>query len=501
MKSSSGKGGSGPSILDYFSKSKRTKAPKSRSTPPSFGTSGTPHADGAGAMNATKTPASVVSDDSAKEQHSAQSDAAGGNKPACRKRPHLGAPASSAHTPDTHGPNTPPSPTTEGSPPAERGDGAIGGKRSAHSSETPPTNDAHNMTTPRTPPTPDTWRGCPVVQVQKENVSNYAGADTPGDGKGSPTAKGGAGTPQCLLEPDDARFRGLSHRQPQREQLNMGTPSTIGTPSTAPPANPPSNNFFGKYPATTKSSLGKSKKARGTDQTAQAKPAKKQKQTNQLFLDFGQNSFGKRTICGICGMMRVHGLDEDDAEHAKVCKEYKEGVACAGWKNERCVGTFGKDRILEVRPDDAPQHQKKVRDVKAIVDKELGFASRSSVDPSGADAAMTSYLYISKKRVVGLLTVKRIQRAYAYLPSKEGDSISRSLKPARALLGVHQIWVHKAHRQKGIASNLVTAARDHLIFGMAVPLELVAFSSPTDEGLRFAQGYIGSEKPLIYDIH
>ena len=75
------------------------------------------------------------------------------------------------------------------------------------------------------------------------------------------------------------------------------------------------------------------------------------------------------------------------------------------------------------------------------------------------------------------------------------------MKPAKALLGVHQIWVHKSHRHRGIASKLVTAARDHLIFGMMVPLELVAFRSPTDEGLRFAKSYVGSDRPLIYDIH
>ena len=124
---------------------------------------------------------------------------------------------------------------------------------------------------------------------------------------------------------------------------------------------------------------------------------------------------------------------------------------------------------------------------------------------------MTFYIYISKKRVVGLLMVKRIQQDYELLSSKEGDdntnsndnssSISRSLKPSKALLGIHQIWVHNSHRSRGIASKLVTAARDHLIFGMMVPLELVAFSSPTDEGLRFAKSYIGSERPLIYDIH
>lgn len=206
-------------------------------------------------------------------------------------------------------------------------------------------------------------------------------------------------------------------------------------------------------------------------------------------------------------MLRVLGLEEDDAQHAKVCKAYKEGVTCLGWKNERSVATFGKDdRILEVRPDDAQQHLNKVVEVKKIVDKELGFANRSRENTSVTGTGKTTYMFISKKRVVGLLVVKRIQRAYELLQAGVTDdnnvenSISRSLKPSKALLGVDQIWVHKAHRHRGIASKLVTAARDHLIFGMVVPLELVAFSSPTDAGLRFAKGYTGSERPLIYDI-
>jgi N-acetyltransferase len=229
-------------------------------------------------------------------------------------------------------------------------------------------------------------------------------------------------------------------------------------------------------------------------------------------------------------MLRVHGLDEDDVQHDKICKEYQEGVTHLGWKNERMVVAFNgmDDRILEVRSDDPLLHRNKVVEVQAIVNKELGFARRQNDDIDNAvsggggiagDINMTCYLYISKKRVVGLMMVKRIQRAYELLqPSNKetshynGDdkrngndnlslSISRSLKPSRALLGIHQIWVHKLHRHCGIASKLVSAARDYLIFGMSVPIELIAFSSPTEEGLRFAKRYVGSDRPLIYDIH
>ena len=240
-------------------------------------------------------------------------------------------------------------------------------------------------------------------------------------------------------------------------------------------------------------------------------------------------------------MLRVHGVTEDDIQHDKICKDYKEGVTCLGWKNERKLEEFGKkstgnnDRILEVRGGDVLQHRKKVMEVKRIVDSELGFAVSSGGrrgqggDDDGDNIeveedplnGLTSYLYVSNKRVVGLLLVKRIQRAYPVVIPKsiiidtnndkinnhQGESsssssfsISRSLKSSRALLGIHQIWVHSSHRNKGIASKLVTAARDHLIFGMMIPLELIAFSSPTMEGLRFAKSYVGVERPLVYDI-
>ena len=263
-----------------------------------------------------------------------------------------------------------------------------------------------------------------------------------------------------------------------------------------------------------------------THQQQSVQKKKKKSNQQQMFLDFGQSSFGKRTVCKICGMLRVHGVVEDDIEHAKVCKLYKEGVTCLGWKNERKVEEFGggggnfktNDRILEVREGDALQHRRKVLDVKRIVDGELGFAVSSSGGGRNGDDVdlqqdsldgLTSYLYISNKRVVGLLLVKRIQRAYQVVvpesiisdESSPSFSISRSLKPSRALLGIHQIWVHSSHRKKGIASKLVTAARDHLIFGMMIPLELIAFSSPTMEGLRFAKSYLDMERPLVYDIN
>ncbi|KAL3767148.1 hypothetical protein ACHAW5_003167 [Stephanodiscus triporus] len=461
--------------------------------PPLFGTPVTPvaHHNLADAIEEGGTPASVISDDVTMSEPPGRS-AVRGNRPTRKAY-------AEPESPDIHEPRTPPSPLPGNHNPDE-GETEME-MESAASSETPPSNDT-DIDTPQSPPTPDSW----IDRIS--NNKRRHGAN------GASKAKEDVETPTCLL--NERRIQPKNDSQRQMAELNMGTPATACPPSSTTSAvSRQPCNFFRKYPASNVSS-NMSFKSKSADQNTClsskiSRPTKKQKQSNQLFLDFGQKSFGKQTVCSVCGMLRVHGLDEDDAEHDKICNEYQEGVIFSGWKNERIVEAFGKDdRILEVRPDDAQQHRNKVSEVKAIVDKELGFARRKDEDPSGGIAGNAAcYMYISKKRIVGLLLVKRIQCAYELLPSKgahdenkgNSSSISRSLKPSKALVGVHQIWVHKSHRHRGIASRLVTAARDHLIFGMHVPVELVAFSSPTDEGLRFAKTYIGSDRPLIYDIH
>lgn len=435
-------------------------------------------------------------------------------------------------TPDsTHEPGTPPSPPLGGIH-DDHDDTHAGGSskmKCARSSETPPSNNVDDyVMNMNTPPTPDSW----IDRISsdysmRDGVDDIAKVNEEAD----------AETPQSLLKE-------------RRNTSNLGisdscTPRPSPSGASSVTSHPP-HNFFRKYTSSSSTNVSSSSNTKtktidsSTVKVSRPVVNKKRKQltSNQLFLDFGQDSFGKQTLCNICGMLRVHGLDEDDVQHDKICKEYQEGVVHLGWKNERIIVAFNgtDDRILEVRSDDPLLHRNKVVEVQAIVNKELGFARRQNDDidnntASGGggiagDIDTTCYLYISKKRVVGLMMVKRIQRAYEllspsnketshYKDNKNNDdddkkrngnnnsslSISRSLKPSRALLGIHQIWVHKLHRHCGIASKLVSAARDYLIFGMSVPIELIAFSSPTEEGLRFAKSYVGSDRPLIYDIH
>jgi len=83
-----------------------------------------------------------------------------------------------------------------------------------------------------------------------------------------------------------------------------------------------------------------------------ASKSKGNKGKHQLYLDFGQASFGKRKTCKTCNMVHVIGLEDDESNHLKLCKEYSLGAPFPGWKRERIVCKNNTDRIIEIRPDE-----------------------------------------------------------------------------------------------------------------------------------------------------
>lgn len=275
-------------------------------------------------------------------------------------------------------------------------------------------------------------------------------------------------------------------------------------------------------------------------------PGKKKHQ--QLYLDLGQRNFAKQTECGVCGMLFVHGVSEDAKRHAAICRDYQQGVPFASLDNARVVqniklnqrksavprtvtvvevclllwrflGTglfvaklnlyfrfclfavpkFSSPIFFQIRPNDCSALRKKVSQIKAIVDQELGFAE----DSDGSSKKRTAFLAIADKRVIGMVLAEPIATAYLLLPQSPStdtdkaisqtnltaSGLERSNIPVRAAVGIHQMWVHHKFRSLGIASTLVDAARSKMVFGYTIPVHELAFSSPTESGVRFAVRY------------
>lgn len=266
----------------------------------------------------------------------------------------------------------------------------------------------------------------------------------------------------------------------------------------------------------------------------------------QLYLDFGQSDFGCTKRCKNCNMLFVNGVEEDEINHKKICSDYSHGVPFFGWKNARysyasfnhvlvsenklysSIGPISSrnipESIVEVRSSDPQSHTKLVNRVKLIVDQDLGFCSDPSLKRKSQQdihkqnlnlEGKTCFLYIKNKKVVGLCTVEVISNAcklleqdkdniYKCMPKYKGDMwhvFYQSNKKEKALMGVHKIWCHSSHRKSGIGKKLMDTARSKLIYGMTVPLDLVAFSSPTIDGVGFARRYLRTETPLVYDCY
>jgi N-acetyltransferase len=240
-------------------------------------------------------------------------------------------------------------------------------------------------------------------------------------------------------------------------------------------------------------------------------------------------------------------VEEDEINHRKICDEYIHGVSFHGFKHSRVYpvelvlpkshalssSTATMAKVVEIRPSDTNQQLiQKVVSIKSIVDQEMGFVSSCNILEN-----KVAFLYVLEKRVVGFCLVENISRAYKVVSSENDDQgqtvvtndsndsyvnqknkddsdsgikngtgshpvasqFVRSLSPTKALMGVHQIWCHKNFRRQGISKALLDVAREKFIFGMVIPRDMVAFSSPTMDGFCLACHYSDTQYPLVYD--
>ena len=164
--------------------------------------------------------------------------------------------------------------------------------------------------------------------------------------------------------------------------------------------------------------------------------------------------------------------------------------------------------LLQIRPSDKYALRKKAAQVQRIVVQDLGFVHSSDSEKKHR----TFYLYIVNKRIVGMAVAEIIDRAYPLSHNTNGsndddthngqqrrqhccstNSLERSSHAQKAMLGIFLLWVHAKFRQQGVATRLVTAARERMVFGLVVPVEQTAFSSPTEAGLCFARRYVAPD--------
>jgi len=149
---------------------------------------------------------------------------------------------------------------------------------------------------------------------------------------------------------ESKRRRTLNGMKNDVSTMTPPTPFQLNRRETPPslrhrsgPITPPSVSAFGEQLYSPRHNVSDEK---GRHPSVR-QPSQKSKSLKQLYLDLGQADFGKQTICGVCGMLFVHGLAEDTQEHEKICRDYTQGITFRS-QHARNVATFPNGAIFEV---------------------------------------------------------------------------------------------------------------------------------------------------------
>lgn len=72
-------------------------------------------------------------------------------------------------------------------------------------------------------------------------------------------------------------------------------------------------------------------------------------------------------------------------------------------------------------------------------------------------------------------------------------SVHDTLDPA--IVGVSRIWTCGSARRRGIGMDLLDCVISNFIYGLDIPKEQIAFTQPTESGLRLAECFFGVGEP------
>jgi ribosomal protein S18 acetylase RimI-like enzyme len=219
------------------------------------------------------------------------------------------------------------------------------------------------------------------------------------------------------------------------------------------------------------------------------------------------------------------GVASEEKAHSKFCQSRTSPVDFKSSKSDKVVweGREEREMIVHLPHTSMSAAQRNMWEgLKGVVDETMGF-----YDGSEDKRKVCNCLYIKGNKVVGLLVVEPIEEGYPIVTAEsvregseggnnvhthsgdEDEALRLSASPdggllctttsRKAVLGVSQVWVHDDYRRQGIASKLLTSARNHFIYGYHIPVDKIAFTQPTPAGRLFAEKYTATKGFLVYN--
>ncbi|KAK7528084.1 sister chromatid cohesion acetyltransferase-like protein Eco1 [Phyllosticta citriasiana] len=385
-----------------------------------------------------------------------------------------------------------------------------------------------------------------------------ASPDAPSFSDDAPTSENTAPAP---AEPSSPLLQSQSYENVPELALPSSTPPSSPPAPTRTSPSPvllkrrPAFSFLARKPrksesSTAKQSTGAPLQPRSPNDVTAGRKAKngatkKQTRLTQLQLDLGTAPVQK--TCSTCGMAYVPSNSEDAALHkvfhaqnvggVELGRGFVRGLTAA----QRVWEGLEGDCVVVVSRRDGAAAKNRVARVMEVVRAELGAVEIAEAElwSQGGDSAKDpkttepptpttttcpsqapttadrykAYLYIRGTKCVGLCLAERISSAFHHDdinpstngPTNPSPSTSQTPVPTPipipmpSNLGISRIWTSTSHRGAGIARRLLAVAARHFVYGAPVPRAAVAFSQPTQMGLRLARGWVGDEaRVLVY---
>ncbi|KRF97757.1 uncharacterized protein Dwil_GK26976 [Drosophila willistoni] len=215
--------------------------------------------------------------------------------------------------------------------------------------------------------------------------------------------------------------------------------------------------------------------------------------SNQYQIDAGQKQFGARQ-CQQCGLVYTVHEPEEEQLH----REYHNSVHILrfkGWIDEdiiaACPEWSSDGRIIRLNERAPVARLQRLRDLLKVVDKELGYAS--FIVPK----IFVAFFAVQKQQIVGLCLVQPLSEAHRFIQIDGIDYCSEEVFEASC--GISRIWVSPLQRRQGIARKLMRAVQCHTILGQEIPVNRIAFGSPTDDGRALARYITQNDNFLTFD--
>ncbi|AOW05304.1 N-acetyltransferase ECO1 [Yarrowia lipolytica] len=204
------------------------------------------------------------------------------------------------------------------------------------------------------------------------------------------------------------------------------------------------------------------------------KPAKT-KAPVQMTLSLGQTT---STTCKTCGMTYQVAYGPDISAHKSFHSTALNGPK---WKPSVSAVVVDKSKTYTVYKSRLLSHPCVSQFLK-LVNSEL-----NAPEPILSSQAAV-YVYVVDQRAVGCVLVDRITKC-RHVDIQTG---TLGLKEYPAVMGVSRMYVSQLFRRTGIVTKLLDLAKSDFIYGMELEKNQVAFTQPSEGGLKVAENWAGT---------